>query len=43
MEELDKEESKRRQTKTKNLRESNVAIAGRNKYTVGPGGSKHSM
>lgn len=40
MEELDKEESK---TKTKNLRESNVAIAGRNKYTVGPGGSKHSM
>ena len=43
MEELDKEESKRRQTKTQNLRESEVARAGRSKYNVGPGGRKHSM
>lgn len=42
MEKLDKKETKRRQTKTENLRESKVAIAGRNKYNVGPGVSKHS-
>lgn len=40
MEELHKEESQRRQRQ--NLRESKVAIAGRNKYKCGSRASKHS-